>query len=379
MARPRVRGSLADVLPAAAVALGAPQREVAWRLPEARRVCVVLVDGLGERMLAARGGHAPRLRAMGEAGRVLAAGYPSTTATSLASLGTGLLAGGHGLVGYQVRDPGTGRLFNELAWEGGPDPRRWQSAPTVFEHLVGSGVEVTRVGPGTFDGSGLTEAALRGGRYRAASSLGARVQASLEALRAAPRALVYLYWGDLDRAGHTSGWASEAWVQELEQVDAAVAELAAGLPADALLAVTGDHGMVDVPADARWDVAADPELAAGVQLTGGEPRAPMLYCEPGAAADVAATWRERLRGRMTVLLREEAVEAGWFGPVADHVLPRIGDVVAAATAPVSVHDSRVQRALLMDLVGMHGALTDEEVRVPLLLAGGRRVDLSSGG
>ena len=376
MARPRVRGSLADVLPAAAVALGAPQREVAWRLPEARRVVVVLVDGLGERQLAARSGHAPRLRAMGAHGRVLAAGYPSTTATSLASLGTGLLGGGHGLVGYQVRDPATGRLFNELGWEGGPDPRRWQSAPTVFEHLVGAGVAVTRVGPGHFDGSGLTEAALRGGRYRSASGLDQRVQAALEALRASPRALVYLYWGDLDRAGHTSGWASEAWVQELERIDSALAQLAAGLPADALMAVTADHGMVDVPAGARWDVAADAELAAGVLLTGGEPRAPMLYCEPGAADDVAATWRERLGGVMTVLTRAEAVDAGWFGPVAEHVVPRIGDVVCAATAAVSVHDSRVQRPLLMELVGMHGALTDDEVRVPLLLAGGRRVDLT---
>ena len=66
--------------------------------------------------------------------------------------------------------------------------------------------------------------------------------------------------------------------------------------------------------------------------------------------------------------------SGWFGPVAPHGLPRLGDVVVAATAPVSVHDSRVQRAALSDLVGMHGARTPEEVRVPLLLAAGRGVD-----
>jgi hypothetical protein len=292
----------------------------------------------------------------------------------MGSFGTGLLPGAHGLVGYQVRDPGTGLLLNELSWEQGPDPRRWQPEATVFERVAATGVPVTRVGPGHFDGSGLTEAALRGGRYVAATSLGARVEAGLAALAATPRALVYVYWGEVDKAGHVHGVASARWGQELEDVDAAARRLAERLPDDALLVVTADHGMVDVPRSARWDLATDAELAAGVVTTGGEPRAPMLYCAPGAAVDVAATWRARLGDVVDVRLREEAVEAGWFGPVSARVLPRIGDVVAAATGAVAVHDSRVQRAALSDLLGMHGALTPAEVRVPLMVVGGRALD-----
>lgn len=405
-APPAASASLADVLPAVADLLGAPAREEPSPLTAALReahdgveqVCVLLVDGLGERLLAARGGHAPRLRSMTAAAgapgaAVLAAGYPSTTATSTASIGTGLHPGQHGVLGYQVRDPATGVLFNELSWEtapgaGGPgagaagapppDPRRWQPHPTVFEHLAGAGVGVTRVGPGFFDGSGLTEATSRGGRFRAASSLPARVEAGLGALRSAARdrarALVHVYWGDLDKAGHTHGWASPQWSDELERVDAAVADLLAGLPPRAVLLVTGDHGMVDVPDDARWDVAGDPELRAGVEVVAGEPRAPQLHCAPGAAADVLATWRERLGHVLEVVSRDEAVEAGWFGPhgVAAGVLERAGDVVAAGTAPASVHDSRVQRPELAGLVGMHGGRTDDEVLVPLLVAGSPR-------
>ncbi|SDQ50385.1 alkaline phosphatase family protein [Quadrisphaera sp. DSM 44207] len=367
-------GSLADVLPAVAAAMGSPLRPVPFALPQAPRVCVLLVDGLGERLLAARGGHAPALRSLAPGARVLAASYPSTTATSMGSFGTGRLPGAHGLVGYQVLDPASGRLLNELSWDDGPDPRRWQPQPTVFEHLAASGVLVTRVGPAHFDGSGLTEAALRGGRYRAAASLEARVDAALAALRAASRSLAYLYWGEVDKAGHTHGWGSWQWGEELEAVDRAVRRLVEGLPADALLAVTADHGMVDVPAGARWDLAHDAELARGVRLTGGEPRAPMLYCEPGAVPDVLDTWRARLGHVLSAVPREEAVDAGWFGPVADHVLARIGDVVVAMTAPASVHDSRVQRSALAQLVGMHGALSADEVRVPLLLAAGRALD-----
>jgi hypothetical protein len=370
---PPVEGALADVLPAAAAALGVPVRPVPFELPPAARVCVLLVDGLGERLLAVRGGHAPYLRDLLGSGRVLSTSFPSTTATSMGSFGTGLAPGEHGLVGYQVRDPASGVLLNELMWDPAVDPRAWQPEPTVFERLVAAQVAVTRIGPGFFDGSGLTEAALRGGRFVAARSLEERVDAAHAALRADARALVYVYWGDLDKVGHTDGCESWSWGEELGSVDLAVRRLAAGMPPDTLLLVTADHGMVDVPPDARADLATDPELAAGVSVMGGEPRAPMLYCEPGAAGDVLATWRERLTGSVQVLSRDEAIAAGWFGPVSPRVLPRIGDVVGAALEPVSVHDSRTQRPELLKLVGMHGALTPEETRVPLLTVPGRRV------
>lgn len=370
---PEVRGALADVLPAAATALGAPVRDVPFELPPAARVCVLLVDGMGERLLAARGGHAPFLRTAARDGLVLESGFPSTTATSMGSFGTGLPPGGHGLVGYQVKDPATGALLNELSWESGPDPRTWQPEPTVFERLLGAGVDVVRVGPGFFDGSGLTEATLRGGRFVAATTLDERVDAALAALREPGPRLVYVYWGDIDKVGHVSGCGSWQWGEELATVDLAARRLAHRMPVDCLLLVTADHGMVDVPQDARVDLAADAELAAGVLLTGGEPRAPMLYCAAGAAGDVLATWRARLGDVMDVLSREEAVAAGWFGPVRPRVASRIGDVVAAARAPVSVHDSRCQRPELLSLVGMHGARTPEETRVPLLVVPGRRL------
>ncbi|WP_299036730.1 alkaline phosphatase family protein [uncultured Pseudokineococcus sp.] len=366
-------GALADVLPAAAAALGAPQRPVGIALPPAARVCVLLVDGLGDRLLAAAGRTAGSLGELREGGFVLRAGHPSTTATSMGSFGTGLLPGAHGLVGYEVLDPSRGALLNELAWDPAVDPRQWQPAPTVFEHLVAAGVPCTHVGPPHFAGSGLTEAALRGPRYVAARSLQERVDAAASAVRASPRALVYVYWGDLDKTGHERGWQTDAWDTELADVDLAVRQLARRMPADALLLVTADHGMVDVPpGPARLDLAEDGDLALGVPLSGGEPRAPMLYCAPGEAPAVLARWRARLGPGAQVLLREDAVAAGWFGPVADRVLPRIGDVVVSCAPGTSVHDSRTQRPQLKGLVGMHGGRTDDETHVPLLVVAGAR-------
>jgi hypothetical protein len=366
--------ALADVLPSVARSLGVPWGERAgeaptrpgFDLPPTLRAVTVLVDGLGHDLLVRRAGHAPWLRAHLEATRRVASGFPSTTATSMGTFGTGLAAGAHGMLGYEVLVPGTDRLLNELSWEDGPDPRTWQPHETVFEAAARAGLEVVRVGPAYFDGSGLTEAALRGGRFSAAATLPARVDATLAAVRSAPRAFVHLYWGDLDKIGHVHGCDSWQWGDELESVDRELARLAASLPDDCSLTVTADHGMVDSPHELRLDVAHEPLLAAGVRHVTNEARAPQLYVEPGARDDVHAAWSALLGDRGIVLTREAAVAAGWFGAVDPANLGRIGDVVVAMRGRFAVVDSRRARPELLALRGLHGSLSDDEVAVPVV-------------
>lgn len=369
-APPYGQGTLSDLLPAAARAIGVDLPDDTYpralTLPAAPRCCVLLVDGLGDALLRERAGHAPYLRGRLDEIGTLTAGFPTTTATSMGSFGTGRPPGTHGLVGYEVLVPERDELLNELSWETPVDPRRWQPGTTIFQTVAAAGVEVVRIGPAYFDGSGLTEAALRGGRFVAASTLDERVDAALAALRSAPRTLVYVYWGDVDKIGHVKGVGSWAWGEELAKVDAAVRRLAAGLPGDAALHVTADHGMLDVPFGQRLDVAEEPELARGVRHLGGEARCPQVYCEPGERDAVLARWRQRLDGLAQVVSRDDAVAAGWFGPVADHVLARIGDVVAPCLPGTAVVDTATQRPELLRLVGLHGSLTPEESVVPLL-------------
>ncbi len=371
---PAGAGTLSAVLPSVLSSLGSTRYAARPLLPlvAARRAIVVLVDGLGDTLVRRRAGHAPFLRSGLAAAYRLTCGFPSTTATSMGSFGTGLPPGAHGLVGYEVLVPGAvpeaDRLLNELSWEDGPDPFAWQPEPTVFEAAEADGVAVTRIGPGFFDGSGLTNAALRGGRFRAAYHLAARVDEALAAVRAARRALVYLYWGDVDKIGHVHGPGSAAWCEELERVDAELARLVASVPADTAVYVTADHGMVEIPFVDRVDLADEPELNTGVRFVGGEPRAVQLYCAPGAAADVAAAWRDRLGDRATVTTRSDAVAAGLFGPpdvVAQRVLPRIGDVLVNCTGSLAVVDSMRMRRELLVLLGLHGSVSEDEVAIPL--------------
>lgn len=359
--------ALSDLLPSVLAGMGVAGERAVIDLPPADRVVVLLIDGLGHHNLIACAERAPFLASLLEDGTSLDAGFPSTTPISLTSLGTGLAPGVHGITGLFLRRPEDGVVFNTLRPPKDVDPRVLQPHDTAFERAARDGVSVARVGPRSFDGDGLTEIALRGGAYLGADSVGERVAAVAEGVRRGGRALVYAYYGDLDSTGHRHGWCSPAWQQELTHVDRLVAQMASALPPDAVMLVTADHGMVDVPPDARRDVASTPALREGVETVAGDPRALHVHTRTGAAEDVLAAWRETLGRSAWALSREEAVAASWFGRVDHAVLGRLGDVVVAAREDIAVVDSRVMPPEILTLVGMHGSLTEIEQRVPLLL------------
>jgi hypothetical protein len=358
--------SLGALLPGCAKSLGVDLGLPATELPPAQRICVLLIDGLGERQLVASQPHAPAL--MGMSRRTLQAGCPSTTATSMGSLGSGLPPGRHGLVGYVVKDPDRGELLNELTWHADVDPLAWQPYPPVFQRLADAGIDSLAIGNPEFADSGLTKAAHRGAAFAGVRRLHRRVDTAVAAL-SDPNgpALVYVYWGEVDAAGHRRGWQSPQWRRALRHADREIGRLAAKLPAGTLLLVTADHGMVDAASVDRIDLAERPELGDGVLMVGGEPRLAQLYCEPGAGPEVAARLGEEIGDRAWVVTRDEAERAGWFGPIEARVRPRIGDVLVAARGLFTFVDARCMTAPERGLIGYHGSLTVDEQDIPLAI------------
>lgn len=334
-------------------------------IPHARHVVVVILDGLGFYQLEARSGHAPFLRSA-LAGS-LTAGFPTTTATSLSLFGTGFGAGRTGMTGYTARNPRTGTLANLISWEGAFDPEEWQGCPSLLEEAARTGARVTTLGNYGFEGSGLTHAALRGGRFVATRTLAHRVDVALDVAR--EPGITYMYWGDIDAAGHKFGWQSDQWVAAVEDADRELRRLAMSLPHGAIMVASSDHGMVDVVGQPRWDVASDAVLAQDVDLVAGEPRALHLYAQPDSIDEVVVRWSEHLGDHAVVMTRADAGGLGLFGPIAQDVTTRLGDIVVAMTQRATVVDSRTQTPHSLNLIGMHGSLTPEELTVPLLIAG----------
>src|SRR5690349_9634480 len=155
----------------------------------ATAACVFVVDGLGWELILGHREAAPFLAEASDGGRPITAGFPSTTASSLGSLGTGLPPGEHGLVGYTFAVPGFDRPMNALQWElaghGEPGhlierfpPERFQPAPTVMERAATAGHPMTLIGPRGHEASGLSRAILRGGVFAPADTLDELVQAA---------------------------------------------------------------------------------------------------------------------------------------------------------------------------------------------------------
>lgn len=338
-------------------------------LPAARRYVVFLVDGLGWHPVADHRDHADVLGDRLDEARQLTCAVPSTTATSLTSLGCGVPPGRHGVVGYTFLDPDADQVMNALSWEGGPaDVDAFSCHETAFARLARHGHDSGAVSLTRFADSALTRLAFGGTRHRGVereSDPGHFAELVLAAL--ATDDVVYCYERMLDHDGHGHGVGSWQWLDRLGKVDDMVAELSQRLPADVCLLVTGDHGMVNVPPERKIVAEDHPELA-GWRHIAGEARFRQLYTEHPAR--LAAAWADFLGERAHVLTRTDALRAGWFGDdVSAGVADRIGDVVVTMCEDWGVMTTTFPGEF--GLVGMHGSLTAAEMLVPLYVFGPR--------
>ncbi|MFT4298638.1 MAG: alkaline phosphatase family protein [Aeromicrobium sp.] len=364
MAAPSPR--IHDIWPSVAAALGVEGYTDRLGLPEARGYVVFLVDGMGLLNLRDHEAETPFLSRL-DAVEGIRSNLPSTTVTSLTSLGTGLRPGQHGVAGYTVRVPETGERLNSIAWDRPVDPLRWQANPTVLERLAQEhGIAAATVNEARFAGSALTLCTQRGIPFHGVSSAWERHDVLLDLAEADGRPAIYAYESNLDHTGHKLGCGSAEWREELRRIDGDLARLRGDLPDDIRLIVTADHGMIDLAPEGRFDVDEHPHLLDGVELLAGEARFRHLYARPGAAGEIAQCWREELGPeRVEVRLRAECED--WFGPLDTSVASRFGDVVVAALGDFAVFSSR-EFAREMGMIGFHGSTSDVETRIPVLVA-----------
>lgn len=364
-------GTLADVMPTALAALGIPTRGLNLRgaeLDGVRRIAVLLLDGFGYHLLGQAAQASATIGAMhhGELGTLtpITATVPSSTPISLASLACGLPPGEHGIIGFTVRVPDTGDLVTHIRWDGAPDPETWQPEPTCFEQADADGVACTVVSNGTFRDTGLTRAIYRGADWLPAIAPHEVAEGTLAALARGDRSLVYAYLPDVDTAGHFHGIGSPQWLEAVAKVAEAIDGMLTGLPRDAALMVTADHGMVNITD--RLHLDRRPDLRYGVEAVAGDGRMRYLYTAPGAVEDVRQAWTDAVAGRAEVIGRDEAVDRGWFGPkVTETSRERIGDLVVACRDTFAIVGVEGEPPHVARLIGHHGGLTAAEMAVPL--------------
>jgi len=332
------------------------------------RELLFLIDGFGANTLEDFADVMPTISRLTKHGIVQTA-FPSTTATSLATLTTGALPGAHGMLGYTVQVPRSGgRLLNALKWDERVDPNNWQPVPTLFERASAEGIRVSHVAAKRYENSGFTRAVFRGAEYRGANVVPDLIAETKAALQKTP-SFVYLYMNDLDVAGHSDGVGSPKWVAALSMIDQMLAGLMKEMPAGTRIWLTSDHGMVNV--GEKIVIGRDNPLLDNIAVIAGEPRARHLYLRadhdsPAARINVASMWQEFLGQRADVMTREDAIASNLFGSqISADAFDRMGEVIAIAKAEVVLLDpERADKEGSM--VGHHGGQSEIETQVGLL-------------
>ena len=333
------------------------------------RELLFLIDGFGADVLEKYSSVAPTLASL-LAHATVQTSFPSTTATSLATLTTGEMPGTHGMLGYTVQVPRSGgRILNTLKWDERVDPVIWQPVPTLFERGMAAGITTTHVAAKRYENSGFTRAVFRGAHYKGANITSDLLKETIDALKASP-SFVYLYVNDLDSAGHSDGVGSDKWLAALTSIDQLVALLIEQVPRGTRIWVTADHGMINV--GEKVVLGQDNELLTDIAVIAGEPRARHLYLgqkadSPQALAEVISRWSEFFGKKVTLHSRATAIASGLFGAeVSQDAAERAGDVIAIAQDGLVLLDpERAEKE--GEMVGHHGGDSEIESSVPLLV------------
>lgn len=329
---------------------------------DADKVVLVLLDGLGWLQMQDHAAFVPTLSSM--EGRAITTVAPTTTATALTSLSTGLPPGEHGLIGYRI-DMGDA-IMNVLRWADGIHdlrrrypPDQVQSCPPFF------GTKIPVSSRADLEDTGFTEAHLAGVTrvgWKTASGLPVIISDQV----GKGEQFVYAYYDGIDKIAHDKGFGA-FYQSELAYADRLVSDILDNLESDTVVVVTADHGQVHVGDQTR---SLDPAAHELVRHQSGEGRFRWLHARRGreealfeaCAAHADEAW---------VVSREQVLDEKWFGSVVhDHVVRRMGDVALVARENVSFDDPNEYSG--GTLVCRHGSMTEAEVLVPLLAARGRR-------
>jgi len=376
MARPDYSGGgFLNLIASIVEARGGPARHAplaalpAAELKDATNLVLVIVDGLGDRYLQAHGsgGRLARHRRAD-----ISAVFPSTTASAITTSFTGATPLEHGLTGWFT-------YFSEAACVGAPLPfqRRGEKASlgvapqaifrerSLFDALATRSLVVSY--------RPIVESQYNrhhcGRAERSAyDDLAGFVDATVAAVKSGPQCkFIYAYWPEFDALAHQHGVASAAVRAHFDALDAAFGELLARLAGtDTALVLTADHGFIDSPATESIELPSELSALLRFPLC-GERR--VAFCHVHDRKSFIAKARDIFGPRAEVRASRELADEGWFGGGREHpnFAERIGDVALVMNGCATVKDWVPGEPRHLH-IGNHGGTSEDEMRIPLLLA-----------
>ncbi len=373
-------GSIVNLMQSIATACGSTHASYAQltalhaaSLARARHVVLLLVDGLGQRTLA-RHAASPHLQRhlIGSMTSV----FPSTTASAITTLMTGLAPAQHGLTGWHMHLDEIDQTLSILPLTprlGLPSVLPEQLPPRLFEHSTlfqSLARESWVVAPQSIAGSPFNAWHSRGAQSMAYKSLPEMFACLADLVQEGARSsYIYAYYPDLDSYSHHYGTDSRQAQHTLSQFDAGFGELLRRLRGSSTwLLVTADHGFIDSPPRRVISLDDHPRLAALLlRPLCGERRAAYCYVAPENRPTFEAYVRRHLGRAVHLHASDRLIAAGWFGPPPYHprLASRVGDYTLVMKDNWTIKDWLPgERRFAM--LGVHGGISSSEMRVPLV-------------
>ena len=348
------------------------------RVRAARRVLLMVIDGLGDDYLCMHG--RDTTLAAHRIGRINSV-FPSTTATAITTFLTGHSPREHGLTGWNIwldeiaavatilpfRTRGDRRFLREM----GVNPLHFFERPTPLATRLDSATAT--VSPRWIIDSDYNLAhngpALRF-PYETRTQFFDQV---VRAVHASPeRQFIYAYYPEIDSNSHDHGTHSLEVASELWRFDLGFRSMLERLAGTGTLVVaTADHGFIDSPEECGIELDGHPELAGLLaHPLCGERRLAYAYVKPGCGPAFERCVQSTLGHALELLPAAQAIADGWFGEPAGHDHPgfarRIGDYLLMMRPGWTIKDW-LPGENRHRLLGVHGGTTPAEMWVPLIV------------
>ncbi len=338
-------------------------------------VVLIVIDGLGDRFLSSVGAgsalHAARRRSLSSV-------CPSTTASAITTLATGVAPAEHGLNGWFIHDRRFGGVIAPLplirrsgeVLEAFRLMPRLFPVPPMYHHACRP---VTLVSPVEIAFSRFSMRHARGAHVEAYDDLEDFAAAIVDMADALAHSggLIHAYYPVFDMLSHQHGSRSPEAIDCFARIDDTFAGLCRALAGrDIRVVVTADHGFIDAPPERRVDIPPGGEVAAMLAAPlFGERRLAFCQVREGAQAEFEAWAGTELRGKAVLVSGSACLRAGLFGPGQPHprLAERVGSHALLMESGWTIVD-HVEGEHEHTMIGVHGGLSADEMYVPLILA-----------
>lgn len=374
-------GSIANLMCSIAGAFGVPHaacpplRDAPPALARRRHLVLVVVDGLGFRHLM-QGAAASTLAR--HAHGSLTSVFPSTTASAVTTFLTGATPAQHGLIGWHTYLEEVGLIAAVLPFQARGSDEPLERLGLRAGEVSGCSAladripaEVHSVAPRKIVDSAFNTAHCGRAQRHGYATLGEFFEAIERCLRGdAARKYVYAYWPELDSVAHEHGIASRQARESLRRFDDGFARLLTSLQGrDVGVLVTGDHGFIDAPEERLVLVEQHPRFEAMLaRPLWGERRVAYCRVEPERGAEFEDYVHEHFSAAISLHASSELIEQGWFGPGTPHpgLASRAGDYTLVMRGDATIKDWLPGEKRYRH-IGVHGGLSEDEMRVPLVV------------